>query len=76
MQDRHYRSVIKGISYRVVGTITTIMISFLITGKTGAALSIGMADVVIKVLIYYGHERVWNRIPIGRTKNSDIDFTI
>lgn len=69
MHDKHYRSFVKGVSYRIFGTLTTIVISYFATGNIGTALSIGLADVVIKVIIYYLHERAWNKISLGKVKH-------
>ncbi len=66
MIDHHWRSVVKAISYRITGTITTILISWGVTRQFKLALSIGFADVFVKILVYYFHERAWNRIKIGR----------
>jgi len=69
MVERHYRSVVKAISWRVTGTVDTIIISFLITGgQTKVALSIGFVELFTKVALYYAHERIWNRLSFGRTK--------
>ena len=46
----------------------TIVVSLFITGKIKMALSIGGIELFTKVCLYYVHERVWNRIPLGRTK--------
>ena len=56
------RSLVKAISWRVVGTVDTLIISWLITGKLALALSISGVEFVTKMLLYYGHERVWNFI--------------
>lgn len=64
--DEHHRSLIKGISWRITGSIDTIIIAFFITGEASKALSIGMAEVVTKVLLYYAHERAWQRLSFGR----------
>lgn len=66
MIDHHWRSIVKAISYRITGTLTTILISLGITRQLKFALSIGLADVLIKILVYYLHERVWNKIKLGR----------
>jgi uncharacterized membrane protein len=66
MIDHHWRSILKAVSYRITGTITTILISWAITRKLQFALSIGFADVLIKIFVYYLHERIWNKIKIGR----------
>jgi uncharacterized membrane protein len=75
MADKHYRSVVKAISWRVTGTIDTILISWLITGKVTLALSIGFVELFTKIFLYYVHERIWNRLDFGRVKTKD-DFDI
>lgn len=60
------RSFAKAYSYRVCGTLTTIVISFAITGKLVVSLAIGATEMVLKPFIYWCHERVWSRIHWGR----------
>lgn len=55
----HLRSFVKGITWRIVGTIDTIMIAWLVTGRIHAAVSIGSVEVFTKLLLYYLHERAW-----------------
>ena len=62
------RSILKTISWRVIGTIDTIIISYLLTGKTTIALSIGGIEVFSKLILFYIHERAWNKIKIGKNK--------
>lgn len=69
-KDKHHRSFIKGISWRVFGTIDTMLIAFFVTGNYSKALSIGFTEVFTKVGLYYLHERVWQKIKIG-TKNDE-----
>jgi len=64
--DRHYRSLIKAVSWRVTGTFDTIVISYLITGRIRLALSIGFVELFTKVTLYYLHERLWNKLSFGR----------
>lgn len=64
--DNHYRSLIKAFSWRMTGTLDTIFISFLITGRIRWALSIGFVELFTKVALYYLHERIWNRFSFGR----------
>ena len=52
----------KALSWRVVGTIDTLIISYLITGKLDLALAIGGIELVSKMLLYYFHERVWDKL--------------
>lgn len=73
--DSHSRSVTKAISWRVTGTVDTILISWLITREIKFALSIGFVELFTKIFLYYAHERVWNRFTFGRVKRKD-DYTI
>jgi uncharacterized membrane protein len=66
MADKHYRSLAKAISWRITGTVDTVLISYLITGQIRWALSIGFVELFTKVALYYGHERLWNKISFGR----------
>lgn len=52
-------SVLKTISWRIIGTIDTMIISYVLTGKLDVALSIGGIEVVSKMILYYLHERAW-----------------
>ncbi len=60
--DSHSKSVVKAISWRIIGTIDTVLISWLITGTLSVALSIGSIEIFSKFFLYYGHERLWNLI--------------
>ena len=53
------RHIVKSISYRLLGTITTILITYILTGNIVIASSIGFIELCIKPLIYFLHERVW-----------------
>jgi uncharacterized membrane protein len=65
LKESHLRSVIKGFTWRIVATTTTIIIAYIITGEVGVALSIGAIEFVGKIFIYYLHERIWQAIPRG-----------
>ena len=55
----HLISFAKGISWRLVGTIDTIIISYFITGQWKFALSIGTVEIFTKIILFYFHDRVW-----------------
>ncbi len=55
-------SLVKTISWRIIGTIDTMVISYILTGRFDIAFSIGGVEVVSKMLLYYFHERAWIRI--------------
>jgi uncharacterized membrane protein len=60
------RSLVKAISWRVTGTVDTFMISWLVTGQPVIALSISAIEVLTKIVLFWIHERMWNRIHWGR----------
>ena len=53
------RHILKTITWRIVGTIDTIILSWLITGNLKVGLAIGSVEVLTKMLLYFLHERVW-----------------
>lgn len=68
MTEKPYRSLVKAISWRVTGTVDTIVISYLVTGELKMAFSIGFVELFTKIALYYVHERIWNNIKLGRQK--------
>lgn len=60
------RSVTKSLSWRVIASLTTFLLVFLLTGKIEAALSISALEIILKMLLYFFHERLWQRIGFGR----------
>lgn len=68
MTEKPHRSFVKALSWRVTGTLDTILISFLITGHAAWALKIGLVELFTKIFLYYCHERIWNKLSFGRVK--------
>jgi len=64
--EKHYRSIIKAVSWRLTGSVDTLVISFLITRQLKWAFTISGVELFTKVFLYYIHERIWNKIPLGR----------
>jgi len=63
-----YRHLAKTISWRIIGTIDTMVLGFFITGDLKMALTIGGLEVFTKMALYFLHERVWYKIPFGVKK--------
>ena len=59
------RHVAKTITWRIVGTLDTMVIGWLITGNAMTGLKIGGVEVVTKMILYYFHERMWFKINLG-----------
>jgi uncharacterized membrane protein len=75
MKENRYRSILKGITWRVIATLDTILIAWLITGQLKFALSIGGIEVLTKLGLYYLHERSWNKIKLGK-KQVEVEYNI
>ena len=71
MQEKPSRSLLKAISWRVTGTLDTILITFLVTGQAKWALSVGFVELFTKVFLFFVHERVWDRLAFGRIRGSE-----
>ncbi|MEH6536883.1 MAG: DUF2061 domain-containing protein [Psychroserpens sp.] len=72
--ESHVRSLLKGVSWRVVATTDTILVVLLVTCLSGecsieSAIKIGSIEFLIKFFAYYLHERVWQRLLINNRIN-------
>jgi len=64
-KETNTRSIVKAISWRVLATITTIIIVYLLFGRLDLAISAGLIETVFKVGLYWAHERAWVKIRWG-----------
>ncbi len=72
-KETNVRSLLKALSWRVIATLTTIQIAWLVYRDIKPALAIGGIEFIAKFFVYYGHERLWQLIPRGtirRTANN------
>ena len=65
------RHLAKAVTYRLLGSMGTVVIAYAATGDAGASLSIGVIDSLAKVGFYYVHERAWCRIRWGAGAGRD-----
>ena len=63
--DTRRRSIAKTLSWRVIATLITTMVAWILTRELVWAVEIGLLDTTIKLFAYYGHERLWLRIRYG-----------
>ncbi len=68
LKESPLRSVFKAISYRIVGTITTALLAWFVTGDLGVGVTIGLLELAVKTAVYYLHERVWQQVPRGTVR--------
>jgi uncharacterized membrane protein len=64
-QERPLRSMAKAVSWRILGSLDTVLLSWFFTSELTIAIAIGGTEVFTKIVLYYLHERLWNRIPLG-----------
>jgi adenylylsulfate kinase len=64
--ETHLRSVVKGMSWRVIATFVTTMVVWLLSGEVSMALLAGASDSLVKIGLYWGHERIWQTVTWGR----------
>ena len=63
--DSNKRHIIKTFSWRVIGTLDTVLFGWLVTGNSFTGLKIGVFETVSKMVLYYGHEKLWYNINYG-----------
>ena len=64
--EKPLRSVLKALSWRVLGTLDTLLVSHIFLGEIGLATSIASIDFITKLVLYFFHERIWNTIKWGQ----------
>ena len=67
-RETNTRSIAKGISWRLFATSVTVVIVYVFFGRLDLAIAAGIIETISKVLLYYGHERIWQRIRWGKKK--------
>jgi uncharacterized membrane protein len=66
--ETHFRSILKAVSWRIGGTFVTFGIAWMLLGRLDLAAKIGAIDTAVKIGAFYGHERLWERVKLGKTK--------
>ena len=76
MKTFHRRSIVKAVSWRVIATLTTCTIVYILTGELTLSMEVGVFDVTSKMLFYYLHERGWEKLSWGQLKHPLSEITI
>lgn len=66
--ESKFRSVVKAVSWRFFATTTTIIIVFIFFGRLDLAIATGIFESISKILIYFIHERIWQKIKLGKKR--------
>ena len=64
--DSNKRSITKALTWRALASLATFIISYIVTGNIAAATGIASVQVVVNLILYYVHERIWNKINWGQ----------
>lgn len=62
MSERSIRSIVKAFTWRFLATLTTMVLVFVFTGRYELALGVGALEITSKLILYYLHERAWDRV--------------
>ncbi|MEO1655564.1 MAG: DUF2061 domain-containing protein [Bacteroidota bacterium] len=68
LEEENKRSAAKSLTWRITGTIDTVIIALIVTGNITSAINIGIWEWVSKLIVYYFHERAWNMVSWGKVK--------
>ncbi len=66
LKETPIRSIAKAVSWRILATLTTGLLVFAFTRSIDIAFTVGAFEVLAKLLLYFLHERLWNRLSFGR----------
>ncbi len=68
--ETHARSMAKAISWRLIAWVVTTIVVGVLTGQWAVGIMAGAADSLVKIGLYWGHERLWQHIWWGRLPTS------
>ncbi len=72
--ESHLRSVLKAFTYRCGGLVVTGLVALAVTKRVELAVSVALADTLVKIGVFYLHERMWLRIRFGRRHPHDYEI--
>jgi adenylylsulfate kinase len=72
--DSNARSIAKAVSYRVLGSASTAVIFYVLSRDVAMSLGGGLLDGIVKIGMYFLHERIWNHIDYGRPKPPEYEI--
>lgn len=76
MTVKKKRHIAKAITWRIIASLTTGIIAWVMTGKMELGMSIGALDVIIKLVLYYFHERAWYHSTFGVVHSFETSKTL
>ncbi len=76
MKEIRTRSIIKAVTYRLCAAVTTTLIVYVFTRKWMLSLGVGAAELIAKIIFFYVHERIWEKISWGKPKHPLEDIPV
>lgn len=76
MTERRMRTIVKAVTWRATATLITAGLVYAFTGRLSLAAQVGILELVLKILAYYLHERIWGRVSWGRPKHPLEDLPV
>ena len=76
MRETRFRSILKALTWRLIASLVTASIVFIITQEAALSVSVGIIDSLVKVFAYYFHERLWTVITIGKIVHPLAEFNL
>lgn len=67
------RSFLKMITFRIGATFITVVLVYIFIGEIKIAISIGILETIIKMIFYYYHERIWDKVVMGKVEEKTIN---
>ncbi len=74
-KEKVFRSIVKSITWRIIGTSSLIAVTYFFTKNFDLSVAIGGIDIISNLILYFVHERVWERISWGRSFFDQLTFT-
>ena len=71
--ESHTRSIIKGVTWRVIASLTTMTVVYIFTGDVSTTLFVGGLEATLKIFFYYVHERAWGMVTFGLVRAQSLD---
>jgi len=66
--ESHFQSILKAVSWRTGSTAVTFAVALTVSGNLDIAVRVGLLDTIVKIGVFYLHERLWHRISFGQVK--------
>ncbi len=66
MRETRLRSILKALTWRLIASLVTASIVFIITHEAALSVGVGILDSLVKIFFYYFHERIWTGIALGK----------